>query len=94
MHKTPKRFSCNKCGYKWISKKVWGDPKECPRCKSDKINMEEDLIEDGEAGSFCDGCGRKLTLKNLKGKCTMCDGIICNSCGRFSSNKLVCVDCE
>lgn len=35
-----KRFYCEGCGYGWISKKPYGEPAYCPRCRSD--NIEED----------------------------------------------------
>ena len=31
------RFECN-CGYRWISRKGWGEPSICPKCKSYYIN--------------------------------------------------------
>ena len=31
------RFECN-CGYRWVSRKEWGEPSICPKCKGHYVN--------------------------------------------------------
>jgi len=42
-----KKFKCKDCGYLWESKKVFGNPWNCPSCKSNKIKdyTEEEIIQ-------------------------------------------------
>jgi hypothetical protein len=36
------RFECNSCGYKWMTKKDWGQPNFCPGCKGKEfVNVDE-----------------------------------------------------
>lgn len=32
-----KRYICENCGYRWESKKKFGEPSICPKCKKDNI---------------------------------------------------------
>ena len=32
-----KKYLCKSCGYKWESKKSWGEPNICPKCKKEYI---------------------------------------------------------
>ena len=50
-----KRYFCESCGYKWESKKKFGEPSQCPSCKKDNITKysgtekyKEDVILENE----------------------------------------------
>ena len=38
LEKFDKRYTCKNCGYKWESKKKFGEPSICPKCKKDNIS--------------------------------------------------------
>lgn len=64
-----KRYYCEGCGYGWISKKPFGDPAYCPRCKSEDIeeNSEYDPDEEDQADlSALMPTGQKVaTFRNI-----------------------------
>ena len=43
--------------------------------------------------SYCI-CGRLLTDKNIKGKCTVCEEELCKYCGKVINNKIFCKECS
>lgn len=50
--------------------------------------------EELEERKFCNICGKKLTAKNIKGRCINCEEVICNSCGTINRGKVICIDCK
>lgn len=59
----------------------------------EKQQYKEELEESDIRKSFCNVCGRKITAKNIKGRCIECDNVVCNKCGKTKNNKIVCSNC-
>ena len=54
-----------------------------------KINTPLDFRKD-----FCSNCGVKLYENNSIGKCSECNNVVCNSCGKFDKGRLICIECK
>ena len=59
------RYFCNSCHYKWESKKSFGEPSICPKCKKDSIieysktkGYEKEVQEEKDE--------RKMFMKDLR----------------------------
>ena len=56
-----KRYLCDNCGYKWQSKKRFGEPSQCPSCK------KGDIIQYRKSAKFINARRkRKKKIKQIK----------------------------
>lgn len=97
-----KKYYCEGCGYGWISKKPFGDPAYCPRCKSEDIeeDVEANEVEENvnkedkfENEKSCDYCGKEGIKIHATCQYKGFLGSVCRGQKPFSISTDLCKDC-